>query len=107
MRCHSSMTILTIITKFTHYHPNKLYRATTAYCDVSSGRQHAEDFPYPQHTAVMCLNYLSFVAWLLDVGGTVDDMMSQIPVGCHAEVTLPARESFINGFRSGAAAFGS
>lgn len=66
-----------------------------------------EDFLYPQHTAVMCLNYLSFVAWLLDVGGTVDDMMSQIPVGCHAEVTLPARESFINGFRSCAAAFGS
>lgn len=52
-----------------------------------------EDFPYPQHTAVMCLNYLSFVAWLLYVGGMVDYMMSQIPVGRHAEVTLPARES--------------
>lgn len=87
--------------------PNKHYRVTTAYCSVSSCLQHTQYFLYPQHTAVMCLNYLSFVAWLLDVGGTVDDMMSQIPVGCHAEVTLPARESFINGFRSRSAAFGS
>lgn len=62
--------------------------------NLSWARQDAEDT-----IAVVCLNYVSFVARLLDVGGIMTWWGSQIPVGYRAEVTLPAGERFINGFR--------